>query len=136
MYSEECLIAETFFNVSTILNTLHLLYLIMLFREKYRIIVIFTQSNLFSLDLCQIGSYVLLDDTLHCDVNPYLGYKLCYCKVNGEVVPMNGTLCTDLNECDVHNGGCEHICENTLGSFVCTCRTGFNISENGLSCDG
>ena len=76
----------------------------------------------------------ILANSLHCEKNPYLWYKLCYCKVNGDVVPMNGTLCTDLNECDINNGGCDQICENTAGSFRCSCRPGYNESQNGASC--
>ncbi|XP_060534565.1 protein tolkin-like [Cylas formicarius] len=40
----------------------------------------------------------------------------------------------DHDECSVQNGGCDHDCTNTLGSFYCTCRTGFVLHENGRSC--
>ena len=80
--------------------------------------------------------YCILAGTVYCDSYTYLNNKLCYCKVNGQVVPMNGTLCTDINECDINNGGCEHIYDNTIGSFRCSCRPGYNQSQNGASCDG
>jgi len=43
---------------------------------------------------------------------------------------------TDVNECLVNNGGCHAnaTCNNTLGSYVCTCATGF--TGNGISCTG
>ncbi|XP_066250457.1 protein tolkin-like [Euwallacea similis] len=40
----------------------------------------------------------------------------------------------DLDECAIRNGGCEHECTNTLGSFQCSCRTGFTLDENRKSC--
>ena len=80
--------------------------------------------------------YCILAGSVYCDSYTYLNGKLCYCKVNEEVVPMNGTLCTDFNECDINNGGCDQICENTIGSFKCSCRPGYNQSQNGVSCDG
>ena len=41
---------------------------------------------------------------------------------------------SDIDECDKDNGGCQHICTNTLGSFHCSCRNGFTIQENGYDC--
>jgi len=43
---------------------------------------------------------------------------------------------TDINECLTNNGGCDAQanCENTPGSFRCTCKPGF--SGNGFSCSG
>ncbi|KAF7272619.1 protein tolkin-like [Rhynchophorus ferrugineus] len=40
----------------------------------------------------------------------------------------------DNDECATRNGGCDHDCVNTLGSFQCSCRTGFTLSENKRSC--
>ncbi|CEM01905.1 unnamed protein product [Vitrella brassicaformis CCMP3155] len=47
-----------------------------------------------------------------------------------------GGRCTDINECadPVTNGGCEHVCINTPGSFQCECLEGFVLAEDGLSC--
>ena len=42
----------------------------------------------------------------------------------------------DINECNTTNGGCEHICTNTIGSFNCSCDTGYQLDENGLNCSG
>ncbi|XP_003384557.1 PREDICTED: mucin-like protein [Amphimedon queenslandica] len=35
--------------------------------------------------------------------------------------------CQDTNEC-LLNGACEQICNNTIGSFSCSCREGFTVS--------
>ena len=34
----------------------------------------------------------------------------------------------DVNECNVNNGGCEHSCTNTDGSYTCSCNTGYQLS--------
>lgn len=43
---------------------------------------------------------------------------------------------TDIDECEINNGGCEHICKNQLGSFSCSCPTGLQLSSNGKTCVG
>ena len=44
--------------------------------------------------------------------------------------------CSDINECENSNGGCDHICNNTIGSFECDCRDGFLLDSDGLHCLG
>ena len=41
----------------------------------------------------------------------------------------------DINECDLLNGGCENGCNNTMGSFYCTCSDGFNLVNESF-CEG
>ena len=41
---------------------------------------------------------------------------------------------SDVNECDIHLGGCEHVCSNTVGNFICSCFSGFELDPNGLNC--
>ena len=43
---------------------------------------------------------------------------------------------TDINECQTSNGDCEQICTNTVGSFECSCITGFSLSSGGVNCIG
>jgi len=42
----------------------------------------------------------------------------------------------DIDECEVDNGNCDEVCNNTLGSFVCDCRAGFALQPDGLTCGG
>ncbi|XP_055611221.1 tolloid-like protein 1 [Uranotaenia lowii] len=41
---------------------------------------------------------------------------------------------TDVDECAVNNGGCQHECKNTVGSYACSCRNGYTLHENGHDC--
>lgn len=41
----------------------------------------------------------------------------------------------DINECNTTNGGCAHMCNNTIGSFFCSCSDGYIIS-NSFLCEG
>ena len=42
----------------------------------------------------------------------------------------------DIEECLVDNGGCDQICSEMLGSFVCLCSEGFTLGTDGKSCVG
>ncbi|XP_035662470.1 tenascin-like [Branchiostoma floridae] len=41
----------------------------------------------------------------------------------------------DIDECSAANGGCDHVCSNTMGSFQCSCVTGFNLNVDSSTCD-
>ena len=41
-----------------------------------------------------------------------------------------------MNECLDNNGGCDHNCINTIGSFVCFCQSGYDLDSDGLACVG
>ena len=42
----------------------------------------------------------------------------------------------DIDECQSNNGGCEHACFNTAGSFTCDCRPGYALANDGSGCVG
>ena len=42
----------------------------------------------------------------------------------------------DINECVISNGGCEHQCKNTNGSYICQCKKGFFLDGNAKTCSG
>ena len=41
----------------------------------------------------------------------------------------------DINECNTDKGGCEQVCTNTVGSFMCSCHIGYTLSY-GKFCSG
>ena len=41
---------------------------------------------------------------------------------------------SDVNECLDSNGGCEHVCNNTKGSYLCSCEEGYALNEDGRTC--
>ena len=42
----------------------------------------------------------------------------------------------DINECATSNGNCTQVCTNTVGSYYCSCMTGYTLNSNGQACDG
>ena len=41
-----------------------------------------------------------------------------------------------MNECSLNNGECSHDCENTDGSYQCTCEDGYTMnSDDDRTCD-
>lgn len=42
--------------------------------------------------------------------------------------------CLDVDECLSDNGGCEHTCQNTAGSYHCFCEFGNRLAEDRHSC--
>ena len=41
-----------------------------------------------------------------------------------------------VNECNTDNGGCQQICTDTVSSFECSCREGYELDQDGRSCNG
>ncbi|KAA0708215.1 Layilin Precursor [Triplophysa tibetana] len=59
-----------------------------------------------------------------CDVN---NNAQCHCPY-GFIV--EDDTCFDIDECD--SGSCDQVCENTPGSYVCSCEEGFRLIDNGI----
>ncbi|XP_054755195.2 sushi, von Willebrand factor type A, EGF and pentraxin domain-containing protein 1-like isoform X1 [Lytechinus pictus] len=59
------------------------------------------------------------------------GHPICQCPDG-----FTGRRCQfDINECSVNNGGCTHQCQNTIGSFVCSCRQGYALQPDQKTCN-
>ena len=43
---------------------------------------------------------------------------------------------SDVDECEVNNGGCDHKCTNTDGSFLCKCNKGYRLDADKRKCTG
>jgi predicted SprT family Zn-dependent metalloprotease len=43
----------------------------------------------------------------------------------------------DIDECSIQVDECDHNCNNTLGSYTCSCNDGYILDRNGLQqCNG
>ena len=42
----------------------------------------------------------------------------------------------DVDECDAANGGCDQKCDDTYGSYVCSCNYGFELAPDRHACNG
>ncbi len=49
----------------------------------------------------------------------------------------DGITCTDLDECRASTPVCDQLCTNSVGSYQCSCRTGFRYQSSvlGSQCD-
>ena len=45
-------------------------------------------------------------------------------------------MCLDINECQTDNGGCGQTCDNTDGSYKCSCLVGYELTGDGQNCIG
>ena len=43
---------------------------------------------------------------------------------------------SDVNECSTNNGGCNQVCTNNIGSFVCSCNAGYELDSDERTCVG
>uniref|UniRef100_A0A8C9YKR1 Growth arrest-specific 6 n=1 Tax=Sander lucioperca TaxID=283035 RepID=A0A8C9YKR1_SANLU len=59
------------------------------------------------------------------------GDFLCHCFTGWE-----GATCDkDVDECSKRNGGCDHDCNNTMGSYRCSCHQGYMLVERHMCYD-
>ncbi len=42
----------------------------------------------------------------------------------------------DIAECVLQPNICDQICHDSIGSFSCSCRTGYVLNQDGRTCDG
>ena len=45
-------------------------------------------------------------------------------------------LLSDVDECKDQNGGCGHNCSNTVGSYHCSCLSGYTLNTTDNTCEG
>ncbi|XP_053372780.1 uncharacterized protein LOC123559692 [Mercenaria mercenaria] len=56
---------------------------------------------------------------------------VCFC--NNGFQLQNGNTCNNIDECTT--GVCSQSCTDTVGSFTCSCYTGFRLLEDQVSCE-
>jgi len=101
-------------------------------------------------DFTALGSVKVAIQDSACDGTPYVPpvsddqycfYTeeegiICLCLVDEcTILPLNGTTCTNVNECASENGGCAHQCVDTTGSFYCSCPAGFTLAYDLVDCE-
>ena len=51
---------------------------------------------------------------------------------------INSSLCfstnADVDECMTAVHGCSQICNNTVGSYTCSCKEGYSLNDDGVTC--
>ncbi|KAK2143033.1 hypothetical protein LSH36_885g00055 [Paralvinella palmiformis] len=60
-----------------------------------------------------------------------MGYCACH---KGYTLSRDLMNCDDINECEAENGGCQHTCHNTRGSFYCECLQGYKMASDNKTC--
>ena len=45
-------------------------------------------------------------------------------------------LYADINECALGISGCTDVCTNIVGSYYCTCQTGYELTNDNHTCTG
>lgn len=53
----------------------------------------------------------------------------------GEKLTVTLSFDADIDECRVQNGGCNQLCLNKLGSYRCSCYSGFALKDS-KTCEG
>ena len=60
---------------------------------------------------------------------------VCFCQTGPcDVKLISSKICEDINECDRDNGGCQHKCVNTDGSYRCRCDKGYTLDIDQHHC--
>ena len=58
-----------------------------------------------------------------------------WCESNNLTLTTDSII-VDINECATNDGGCAQVCTNSDASFMCSCNSGFMLSDDGFSCNG
>lgn len=61
--------------------------------------------------------------------------SLCKATEHGYHWSNPGPFCkAEKQNCTIHNGGCEHLCQQEAGGVQCFCKEGYGLEEDGFSC--
>ena len=55
-------------------------------------------------------------------------------KISCKLDTINSCHYSDIDECSSNRHGCEEICENSEGSYLCSCREGYSLNEDNRTC--
>ena len=77
---------------------------------------------------------ILICEQIICDIM-VLGDNLCM-TLCIHVSNLNTQLLADIDPCSLNIDVCAQICISTIGSYYCTCTTGYSLASDGRSYDG
>ncbi|XP_030767675.1 tolloid-like protein 2 [Sitophilus oryzae] len=120
--------------------------------ENYQVALKFQSFDVENHDNC-VYDYVEIRDGITFDspiIKVYCGHK-----VPGDIIStsnkmlvkfvsdssvqkggFSANIMKEYDECSKVDHGCAQQCVNTLGSYVCTCRLGFELHSDGKNCEG
>ncbi|XP_078166913.1 putative wall-associated receptor kinase-like 16 [Carex rostrata] len=75
-------------------------------------------------------SYACVSSNSRCDNSTNGPGYFCSCEEGYEGNPYHYGGCTDIDECQQNKSTCTGICENTPGSFICSCPRGMHAVGN------
>ena len=78
---------------------------------------------------CNTG-YTLVADNHTCN-----GERVKHSCVN-MTTDIEFALYLDINECLLGTSDCAQLCNNTAGSYICSCNTGYALDLNNHTCNG
>ncbi|XP_076088892.1 uncharacterized protein LOC143059297 [Mytilus galloprovincialis] len=79
-------------------------------------------------DVCALQN---LTCSYGCDNTTNPGTWECICR-KGYLLDSNSGVCSNINECDA--SVCTQTCQDTVGSYTCSCYTGFKLNADKTSC--
>lgn len=89
------------------------------------------ESQNYQMKSLPVGTYA---DITCSDQEPL--YSLCSKTHNNHYAWSNpGPFCQNDRSCTVKNGGCEHVCNQEGDEVICSCRDGYELNKDGLSCN-
>ena len=62
--------------------------------------------------------------------------KVYYATSNATLAHYHSMQLSDIDECALNTDGCAHNCFNIIGSYTCSCRTGYSLATDRQSCEG
>ena len=51
------------------------------------------------------------------------------------LVDFSHNITIDIDECALGTHQCAHRCNNNIGSYTCSCQTGYALNADGQHCD-
>lgn len=110
-------------------------------RESYSIFRFVIASGSKSNNLPLPTYFTFSDHSHHCSENDRGGCSqkchnitdggyICACYSGYIISQDNRKHCVDIDECQTGQHQCSHICTNLNGSYACSCRQGFQLSDS------